>query len=739
VTLRARTFLRSIGPFAVLVLGVCAAFSVLVVAGERRNARQLAEAKVLALSDRVADMLLRGDEAGLARLVSGAASGGGPAAYAFVERRGRVCASTFGEGVPTVLLALHRVPPPVPRTAEYRDTQGAVFYDVAHHVEPPGAVLHLGLSRGQVDATALGAVWKILGLGAAVLLFGGLLSARVAAVTTREVERMTAELRASEERHRALVENIHLGITLTDDRHRIIMVNAAAARLFGRRPEEFVGQECFRMFERRDLECPGCPSRIALETGRPAEADREAVRDDGTRFTVRTQAFPIIDPDGRSRAVIEVIEDVTDRKRQEEEIRRLSSFPKLNPNPVVEVDASGEITYFNAAAVRTLKAMGAPPDARVFLPSELPSLLDALRQGHALETRCEVQVRDHTFAEHISTAVEFRAIRIYALDVTQRRQAQEAAERENAKLSAMISGMDDGVVFANADGVIVEANACFCRLVHKPREAIVGARLEDFHQGDLARLVRDCIATFRANPGAPAVSVQKTFEATEVILRIQPICRDGRYDGVLLNVINVTELVRARQAVEEANRRLNELATTDELTGLWNRRRFMELLDVEVERVRRYATSLVLVMLDVDHFKAFNDTHGHAFGDKVLMAVAAVLRQEVRAGDVPARYAGDEFMILMPNTSAAEAERAADRIRRRLAAQPVTDGRSAVAVTLSVGIAASGPRGTLTRDGLLRAADAALYAAKHAGRNTTRRDDQAADAEKETPTRPDSR
>ena len=144
-----------------------------------------------------------------------------------------------------------------------------------------------------------------------------------------------------------------------------------------------------------------------------------------------------------------------------------------------------------------------------------------------------------------------------------------------------------------------------------------------------------------------------------MMLRMQPIYRDGRYDGVLLNVVNVTELVRARQAVEEANRRLEELATTDAVTGLANRRRFMEVLEAEFQRSRRYGGRLALAMVDVDRFKRFNDTHGHAFGDRVLVEVAKRLAAGARQTDVVARLGGDEFVILMPETSADDAMYAA--------------------------------------------------------------------------------
>jgi diguanylate cyclase (GGDEF)-like protein/putative nucleotidyltransferase with HDIG domain len=180
------------------------------------------------------------------------------------------------------------------------------------------------------------------------------------------------------------------------------------------------------------------------------------------------------------------------------------------------------------------------------------------------------------------------------------------------------------------------------------------------------------------------------------------------------------QLMEANGNLESANRRLAELATTDELTGLWNRRRFVELLAAEVERSRRYGANLALMMVDIDQFKSINDTCGHAFGDRVLVEVARLLRREARETDVVARYAGDEFMVLMPCTSAEKAVSAAERTRKKTAERHISDDTRCVRVTISTGIGALGPGPASTPEGLVRAADQALYVAKHSGRDCVR-------------------
>ena len=143
-------------------------------------------------------------------------------------------------------------------------------------------------------------------------------------------------------------------------------------------------------------------------------------------------------------------------------------------------------------------------------------------------------------------------------DITERKLAEEAVQKEYAKLTAMISGMEEGVVFADADNVVVEVNDFFSSFVGKKRSSIVGRKIEDFHHQPILSKILNHINYFRKNPGSVPVIIQRPFFGAELILRMQPIYRNSHYDGVLLNAINVTELVHARRQAEEANRAKSE-------------------------------------------------------------------------------------------------------------------------------------------------------------------------------------
>ncbi len=157
---------------------------------------------------------------------------------------------------------------------------------------------------------------------------------------------------------------------------------------------------------------------------------------------------------------------------------------------------------------------------------------------------------------------------------------------------------------------------------------------------------------------------------------------------------------------------LRRRSTTDPLTGLPNRRELRARLDLELNRALRYGTTLSVLVLDVDGLKAINDEWGHLRGDAALRAVAEALTHSCRQADLPSRYGGDEFVVLAPSTTAAEALELAERLARRLRDLPAGSGPW-TAPRISVGIADSSSASTAL--GLLAAADAALYKAKAAG------------------------
>jgi diguanylate cyclase (GGDEF)-like protein/PAS domain S-box-containing protein len=186
------------------------------------------------------------------------------------------------------------------------------------------------------------------------------------------------------------------------------------------------------------------------------------------------------------------------------------------------------------------------------------------------------------------------------------------------------------------------------------------------------------------------------------------------------NLIAVVETLRDMTDQKRAEMTLQNLATKDSLTGLANRRSLDEKLQLEWKCNQRCKSSLAFILADVDHFKNYNDHYGHQKGDDCLRAVAGAIGATVfRPADMTARYGGEEFAVVMPNTDLAGAKAVAERIREAIVnlALPHCASPTAPHVTLSMGVSVTVPDAGSSVESLIAAADAALYQAKHAGRN----------------------
>ncbi|MGB1262332.1 MAG: GGDEF domain-containing protein [Cognaticolwellia sp.] len=178
------------------------------------------------------------------------------------------------------------------------------------------------------------------------------------------------------------------------------------------------------------------------------------------------------------------------------------------------------------------------------------------------------------------------------------------------------------------------------------------------------------------------------------------------------------ELHIALQELEDANQELKEKNTLDSLSGLYNRRYYDEKIMAEFRRSRRNLTPLSLVVIDIDHFKKVNDSHGHLVGDKCIVAVAKMIKTLLRrSADVGCRYGGEEFCLILPETDSHGAVTLAEEICQGIRQQPITDGENVIELTLSCGITTYQQEKDVTSEVMFANADKALYRAKQAGRD----------------------
>ena len=277
------------------------------------------------------------------------------------------------------------------------------------------------------------------------------------------------------------------------------------------------------------------------------------------------------------------------------------------------------------------------------------------------------------------------------------------------------------------------------RLTHRMFDSFRGERFElewsDNFEDGLARLLKGnytaCLLDYQLGPrdGLELISAAVAqgchtpivFLTAETSANVDTAAMNaGALDYLVKGEITPRSLERSlRYALKLGDTlgQLRQLATTDQLTGLLNRREFDRLLAEEVERARRFERPLALVLLDLDHFKDINDQHGHPAGDAVLRTVAARITGTVRTIDRVARIGGEEFAVLLMETSIEQAAAAAQRLVEVVRGEPVSasDGIR-LPVTISVGVAVA-PTHAKESAALIEAADKALYAAKRAGRN----------------------
>lgn len=180
---------------------------------------------------------------------------------------------------------------------------------------------------------------------------------------------------------------------------------------------------------------------------------------------------------------------------------------------------------------------------------------------------------------------------------------------------------------------------------------------------------------------------------------------------------NALERAQLFEDIQKANERLERLAVTDGLTGVYNHRYFRDRLEDELARARRYNLPLSCMILDVDNFKRVNDTYGHLQGDTVLRGIAECTLSAVRKSDVVARYGGEEFVVLMPQTGLEGAQAQGERIRKQIEGWPFEGFPEKHEITVSVGVAVFHPENIADSEALIRVADTALYRAKAAGKN----------------------
>lgn len=308
-------------------------------------------------------------------------------------------------------------------------------------------------------------------------------------------------------------------------------------------------------------------------------------------------------------------------------------------------------------------------------------------------------------------------------DITWRKRSEERLQRSERFLNTIFNSIRDPFCIFDDELRIIRANEAYANLKNKPIEDLIGRKCYEVLE-NRDTLCEGCVVgkTFSSADPCAKDKLVTLRDGAEVWVEIYtyPILDD---DGKVSHVIEYTRDITERKKSEEEKRRLIEklehLSRTDSLTGLMNRRALTDSLAYEIDRARRYQSELSLILCDIDNFKEINDTYGHDAGDRALQILSGTLKTILRRTDIAGRYGGDEFMLILPETSLTGAKSLADKL---LTAMHETDLRfqdnKTLRLSMSIGVSAlERDSDTENIDTFVKRADDAMYASKQSGRN----------------------
>lgn len=305
-------------------------------------------------------------------------------------------------------------------------------------------------------------------------------------------------------------------------------------------------------------------------------------------------------------------------------------------------------------------------------------------------------------------------IALVLTDVTERLEMQRRCEASEKRCRALFEAAADAVMLVSSRGVLLEVNDMICRRAGYDREKLTGRDMGVLFPPAYREGVAACLAE------ALSVKEARTFETLLFDISDPMLAEISMQRVESLDKTAVLCIARDIKEHKLLRARLEFQASTDSLTALYNRRYFLSRAEEEFLRFKRYGTGFAMLMLDLDHFKNVNDTYGHHTGDALLREFARQLRRMFRHSDVLGRIGGEEFCVLLLESGPEQSMETAERLRLKIASEPLRGENGSVPYTVSIGVTVALDTDE-SLETIMRRADAAMYSAKHNGRNRVER------------------
>lgn len=542
----------------------------------------------------------------------------------------------------------------------------------------------------------------------------------------REREQAQRALKESEERFRTIFKNDHaIMLLINPGTGQIVDANPAAVSYYG------YPAKTLRAMRISDINTLST-AEVKAEMQNAKEQERNLFffkhrLADGTIRDVEVSSGPVKINDDQ--LLFSIIHDITDRRKAEETLQRYARIIASTPDLISLVDRNYTYRMVNDAYLDTFgkkhdEIVGESLEnilGKEFFEATSKPNLDQAFAGKAVQVEVSLDLPNRKTTHFLSTYHPVTSIdgtidyvSINARDVTVRKENEKALKQFADRLELATDAGKVGIWEWNVetDNLIWDEMMLQLYKVDPAQfSAMYDAWRSRIHPDDLAEAEQAMQDSLTQNK--PLDTEFRIIWPDGEIRHIKAAALVEFADGKAKRMTGVNLDVTQTRKLEEE---LRTLATTDPLTGAYNRRRFIERAEAEIARGKRYESPVSMLTLDIDHFKKINDTHGHPVGDEVLKALVDICQHTLRTTDIFARMGGEEFSAILPETDIEDAGKTAERLRRAVERSKVITDGGTITYTISIGLSQAHDNEESLPD-LMRRADDALYRAKESGRN----------------------